>query len=234
MFRQFKKRSNEPELIDLGPAYYTLKEYNDCLYQLGRIGKLLGSDRVTIQAFQRLPFSVQSVLDVGCGGGHFTLKLAQKLKHTHITGLDIASGAITYAQKQQKLHNISNVSFVVAWQAELQEQEKSYDIVTATLVCHHLSDQALIDFIQRACKVARKAVIINDLHRHWLAYVGFACIGPLFFRNRLVQHDSLLSIKKGFTRAEWVYYLQQAGITSQKYSITWKWLFRWLVTIHLP
>lgn len=226
-----KKRSHEPELMDLGSQFYTIEEYRDCLKQLGRIGKYLGGDRATLQAFKSLPYAFDSVLDVGCGGGIFTLRLAQMFPKARIVGIDIAHEAISYAQ--ERLHEVSanNIKFLLRTDPQLNEPPKSYDIVTATLVCHHFNDDMLIDFLKRARNVARKAIILNDLHRHWLAYVSFAGIGPLFFRNRLVQYDSLLSIKKAFTRKDWIEYLTRAGFSSGHYKIVWKWPFRWIITV---
>ena len=68
-------RSQEPELIDLG--HYNEKEYEECLYQLDRIGRFLGGDKATFKAFDHLFAPPSSILDVGCGGGLFTMRLAQ-------------------------------------------------------------------------------------------------------------------------------------------------------------
>jgi hypothetical protein len=102
----------------------------------------------------------------------------------------------------------------------------------ATLVCHHLSDAELISFLQQACRIAKQAVILNDLHRHPLATVGFATLVPLFFRNQMIWHDGLLSIRRAFTRQDWITFLKSAGIADSDYTLTWHWAFRWIVIIH--
>ena len=108
---------------------------------------------------------------------------------------------------------------------------KSFDIVTSTLMCHHLNDDALIDFLKRSYLIAKKGVIINDLHRNFLARVAFGTVAPFLFRNRIVFHDGLLSIKRAFTKKDWIAYLKAAEIPAEKYSISWHWAFRWIVFI---
>jgi 2-polyprenyl-3-methyl-5-hydroxy-6-metoxy-1,4-benzoquinol methylase len=221
-------RSYQPEWIDLGPAYYSLDEYQDCLYQLDRIGRLLGGDRATWSAFKRLPFSPQSIIDVGCGGGFFTLKLGKRYPQAQIIGTDLSTEAIAFAKNHPRL---PNVKFIIPSCPELDFPPKSVDIVTSTLVCHHLTDEQLIDFLKRACRVAKKAVIFNDLHRHFLATASFGMITPFVFRNRLIFHDGLLSIQRAFTKKDWMTLLQAAEIPSSCYSVTWHWAFRWIVSI---
>lgn len=223
------QRSNQLELIDLGSNYYTLEEYHHCLSQLGRIGHLLGGDRATFAAFKKLPSVPQSILDVGCGGGFFTLKLAKKYPQAKIIGTDLSAQAIAFAKSHSPL---PNVEFIVPSRAELDFASKSVDVVTSTLVCHHLTDHQLVDFLKRACRVAKKAVIFNDLHRHFLATASFALIAPLAFRNRLIFHDGLLSIQRAFTKKDWIHLLKKADIPSSCYSIHWHWAFRWIIFIN--
>ncbi len=227
------KRSHQPEWMDLGPSYYTREEYRACLYQLDRIGRFLGGDSATFWALKQLSTSPTSILDVGCGGGLFTLRLAAHYPQADIVGIDISQEAIAFAQEhlQENQPSLSNIHFLVPPSAQLDEKSQ-FDIIMATLVCHHLSDQELIFFLQQACRIAKQAVILNDLHRHPLATVGFATLVPIFFRNRLIWHDGLLSIRRSFTRQEWWNLLKAAGIDERKCSVTWHWAFRWIVTIH--
>lgn len=223
------QRSHQPEWLDLGSAYYTASEYSDCLYQLDRVGRFLGGDRATFKAFERLKSSPSSILDVGCGGGLFTQRLAQRYPQTEVVGIDISQEAIAFAQKHTSSE--PNIQFIVPLSPQLDYPPNRFDVVTSTLVCHHLSDQELIAFLKQACRTAKQAVILNDLHRHPLATAGFATLVPLFFRNRLIWHDGLLSIQRAFKYKEWVNYLNAAGIHQDYYTITWHWAFRWIVTI---
>ena len=70
-----------------------------------------------------------------------------------------------------------------------------------------------------------QAVIINELHRHYLSHILYKFISPLFFKNRLIIHDGLISIRRGFIRSEWKLLLQKAGI--ENYELKWRFPFRW-------
>ncbi len=233
-----KKRSYELEILDKGSNYYSLEEYRDCIHKIGLIGKLLGGDRAAFKTLRSLPEKPQSILDVGCGAGLFSVRLAQKYPEARVVGIDTSQDAILYACtyadsiRAKKKSSLQNLSFKHRTNPDLQEQTKSYDVVLATLMCHHLKDEELIEFLKRAKKVARKAIIINDLHRHRCAYILFSIMVPLF-RNRLIAHDGLLSIKRGFKKEEWQRYLKAAGFSRHEYSITWRWAFRWIVVIRI-
>ncbi|MCE5316813.1 MAG: methyltransferase domain-containing protein [Parachlamydia sp.] len=214
------RRSYEKEIIDLGPSHYTRDEYEDCLVKLDRVGRWLGGHAANFEALKR--FQPSSILDVGCGGGLFTIAMAKRYPQAKVVGIEVNPLAIAFAKKQVAP---ANVSF------ELRQDlpEKSYDVVIATLVCHHMDDESLVAFLKKAKKIATKGVILNDLHRHPLALLGFQVISPLFFRNRLVQHDGPLSVRRSLTRKEWKGLLAVAGI--ENYAIHWRWAFRWMVEI---
>lgn len=226
------QRSHQPEWMDLGHSYYTSAEYQDCLYQLDRIGRFLGGDQATFKAFKKLSISPQSILDVGCGGGLFTLRLAEQYPEANVVGIDLSKDAICFAKERLNEHNpfLPHVQFYVPNTPKLDEKT-SFDIVTSTLVCHHLSDEELVAFLQQACRIAKQAIILNDLHRHPLASIGFASIVPFLFRNRMIWHDGLLSIRRAFRRQEWKNLLRAAGIDETAYTISWHWAFRWIVMI---
>lgn len=221
----WRKRSNELELLDLGATYYSCNEYLDCLNKLDLVGEYLGGDRATFKAIKKIPVFPCSILDVGCGGGGFTQKLGMLYKETNVMGIDISCEAIKYAEEQNKL---SNVSFKRLSLSEIPS--KSCDIVISTLVCHHLPDEDLIPFLKDALRVAKSKVIINDLHRHPLAWLGFALIAPLLFKNRLITHDGCISIKRAFKRSDWNRYEKELGIQA---CLSWHWPFRWIATFEV-
>ncbi len=228
------KRSFQKEFIDLGPPYYTSEEYRECLYQLDRIGRFLGGDRATFHAFDQLESPPTSILDIGCGGGLFTMRLAQRYPQAQVVGIDLSSEAIAFAQEHVKRSSspLSNLRFFHSSVDEIPEGPHPFDVVTSTLVCHHLSDEELVLFLKQAVCLAKQRVILNDLHRHVLATVGFSFLAPLFFRNRLIWHDGLLSIRRAFKREDWQALLKAAGIRENDYRIERFFPFRWIISIH--
>ena len=169
---------------------------------------------------------------MGCGGGEFTIRLAERYAEAKIEGIDISDEAIEIARENLKKapKRIPHVHFSTSY---LHEVSESFDVVMATLVTHHLSDQELLSFLKEASQKAKRAVILNDLHRHFLASLSFNLITPILFPNRLVKHDGSLSIKRAFTRQDWWRYLEAAGINKNACTVVWHWAFRWIVTIDI-
>jgi len=223
-------RSQAIEIIDQGPGAYTAAEFEDCLLQLERIGKHIGAEASTLQAFQRLRPAPSSILDVGCGGGHFTARLAAQFPETRVLGVDRNEAAIRFARHRHP-GNLMNLEFFHTHGDELDNLSEPFDVITSTLVCHHMKDKELVSFLAKASSHARHAVILNDLHRHPLALAGFYVLSRLFYRNRLIQSDGLLSIRKAFRKSDWESLLQAARIPVQDRCLRWCWPFRWCLVV---
>jgi 2-polyprenyl-3-methyl-5-hydroxy-6-metoxy-1,4-benzoquinol methylase len=223
-------RSYQKELIDLGPDYYTAAEYEHCLRMLFRVNRLFGFLSSTRHILKKYALR-GTVVDVGCGGGLGVLALGRQFPELQFTGVDISEEAIRLAKRTlaSQAVTVPNVSFQLLTKPEFEQPPNSVDVVLATLLCHHLTNDELLIFLQKTLQAARQAVILNDLHRHPLAYACYRVLSPLLFRNRLITHDGLLSIRRGFTRREWVALLKQANITH--YQIKWGFPFRWRVVL---
>lgn len=221
-----KERSREKELLDLGSAFYGSKEYIHCQKILFKINRLLGFFSYTKRIIKQL--KPGSVLDAGCGGGLFVLNLGRYFPSIHFTGCDISPDAISMAEIESINYPQNNVSFKLQTQLELNLPENSVDILMATLVCHHIEDKELTKFLHDALQISRKAVLINDLHRHIIPYMFYKLFSPLF-GNRLINHDGLISIKRGFTRKEWCSLLDQSGV--DHFTVKWRFPFCWSVIL---
>jgi 2-polyprenyl-3-methyl-5-hydroxy-6-metoxy-1,4-benzoquinol methylase len=227
-----RERSQEKELLDLGPEHYSAAEYSECLKNLFQINKLLGFYRDTVKILKTF-YTKASILDIGCGGGLFLLHLSRRFPQMQMTGSEISPAAVQIAQQSlqswQQKHSALQVSFEQQEQNELTLVPNSVDIILITLVCHHLKEAELVNFLKQAHTAAAQAVVINDLHRHWLAHMLYGLFCPLFFKNRLINHDGLISIRRGFIRQDWQRILAQAGL--QNYRLKWCFPFRWQLVL---
>ncbi|KTD65934.1 methyltransferase [Legionella santicrucis] len=229
---QLTKRSKEKELIDLGQDFYTPQEYTQSLKKLFKINQLMGIFRHTVHLLKQ--FSPNTALvDVGCGGGLFLLNLGKYYPNMRLLGLDVSKEAIQLAQEELKNWQQSDgthfIEFQFQQQPELELKSNSVDIILLNLVCHHLDDEVLVPFLLNANNMVRRAIIINDLQRNFFAYWFYKIISPIFFNNRLITHDGLISIQKGFTRKELKTLLRQAKINN--YRIKWHFPFWWSILI---
>jgi ubiquinone/menaquinone biosynthesis C-methylase UbiE len=230
-------RSNEKELID------DLELDNDALRQnleeLALINKYLGGNQVTTSGLSRLlpnspipnPQSPITISDLGCGGGDMLMVMADWAKKKGINaqfiGIDANDFMIDFGTKRTA--NYPNISYLHQDIYSEQFKEKSFDIVTMTLFCHHFSDESLVQLLQQLKKQTRIGIVINDIHRHWFAYHSIAWITKLFLKSYLVKNDAKLSVWRAFVREDLEKIIQKSGFT--KYSIRWKWAFRWEVVL---
>jgi len=77
----------------------------------------------------------------------------------------------------------------------------SFDVVSSCLFVHHLEPVQVVQFTSEALRVARHAVLINDLIRHPL-HVALAYAGYALYRSRLTRHDSVASVRRAYTLDE--------------------------------
>jgi ubiquinone/menaquinone biosynthesis C-methylase UbiE len=233
-------RSNEKELID------DLELDNDALRQnleeLALINKYLGGNQVTISGLSKLitsPLSLRrgvggevKIADLGCGGGDMLMVMANWAKKKGINaqfiGIDANDFMIDFGTKRTA--NYPNISYLHQDIFSEEFKEKTFDIVTMTLFCHHFSDESLITLLQQLRKQTRIGIVINDIHRHWFAYHSIAWITKLFLKSYLVKNDAKLSVWRAFVREDLEKIIQKSGFT--KYSIRWKWAFRWEVIMY--
>ena len=78
----------------------------------------------------------------------------------------------------------------------------SFDFVLASLFLHHFATAQAAELIASYSRIARVAVIINDLRRHWIPYYSIKVLNSIFHASRLVRNDSALSILRGFTKRD--------------------------------
>jgi ubiquinone/menaquinone biosynthesis C-methylase UbiE len=232
-------RSNEKELID------DLELDNDALRQnleeLAIINKYLGGNQVTISGLKKLIANSNSpitnnqsplkIADLGCGGGDMLMVMANWAKkknfNAEFIGIDANDFMIDFAKKRTA--NYSDISYLHQNIFSEEFKEKSFDIITMTLFCHHFDDESLVKIFKQFKKQSRIGIVINDIHRHWFAYHSIAWITKLFLDSYLVKNDAKLSVWRAFRRSDLEKIIQEAGFT--KYSIRWKWAFRWEVVL---
>ena len=94
---------------------------------------------------------------------------------------------------------------------------------------HHFTDEKIIGLLARMTAAARRGVVINDLHRHPLAYYNIRWLTKLFSRSYLVKNDAPLSVLRGFSKEEWMRYTATANV--KVHTLKWAWAFRYLTVI---
>lgn len=182
-----------PEILDAGTA--SDLEVENSLRDLRRINRWLGGRRVlrTIldQQVTRTGLRQFSLLDVGTGSGDmrpedgFTVGLDRQIRHLRLgSGLRVCGDALA-----------------------LPFADRSFDFVAANLLLHHFAGADAVALLQGMARVARHAVLINDLERHPLAY-AFVRWGPF---SAVTRHDGALSVERAFQKDELATLARKAG-----------------------
>jgi 2-polyprenyl-3-methyl-5-hydroxy-6-metoxy-1,4-benzoquinol methylase len=225
-----KKRSSQKEILDQNDIPFWEIERN--MKELDFINRNLGGHSITIKGFEKLLQNkkVISICEIGCGGGDNLNSIQKFCKKKAIkssfAGIDINKDCIAFAKENS---TIDNVNFIVSHYEDVEFKTSKPDIIFSSLFCHHFSGDELLKMLNWMNNNSTIGFFINDLHRHAVAYYFIKIVTGLFSKSRLVKNDAPLSVLRGFKKSEWKEIFKKAGI--EKYSIEWKWAFRYLITV---
>ena len=90
--------------------------------------------------------------------------------------------------------------------------DEPWDCVISSLVAHHMSHAELVAFLRFMDAHAGVGWLVNDLHRHRLAHLGFPILARLAGWHRIVRVDGTLSIARSYRPTEWPPILAEAEI----------------------
>lgn len=222
------KRSEELEIMDdfniSGPVV------SQTLRELDVINRVLGGNAISINAFKNLHHEhpISSLADLGCGGADILKQMHKHAPKTNFIGFDANPHIINYAQENTIAHE--NIQVVCENIFSPEFKQRSFDVIHCCLFLHHFTKQQLIDLFKQFSQQAKRAIIFNDLHRHFLAYHSIKWITYFFSRSYMVRNDAAISVARGFKKSEIIELLNESGITN--YTIQWKWAFRWKLIIN--
>jgi 2-polyprenyl-3-methyl-5-hydroxy-6-metoxy-1,4-benzoquinol methylase len=146
---------------------------------------------------------------------------------TVLTGFDANSFIIQYARDNS--HKFPEIQYRDENIFSENFKKTKFDIVNATLFLHHFTNEELKEILTSLKRQTKYAIIINDLHRHWLAYHSIKILTQLFSKSSMVKYDSKLSVRRGFRKKELEDLIK--GVGFRKFSIKWKWAFRYQIIL---
>jgi ubiquinone/menaquinone biosynthesis C-methylase UbiE len=200
-------RVDSPELID-GNTLSDV-ERRDALGQLPRVNRWLGGVRVVLRELCDICSHVAQqksirVLDVGCGAADIPAAISRwalsAQRSVTIVGLERDSVTLELAIARTK--HSRRVFLIRGDGLRLPFADRSFDVVTASMFCHHFYGATLEQIVREMVRVADQAVIVNDLHRHWAALWGYRIFSRVFLRGHVIRYDGAISVRRGFTANE--------------------------------
>ncbi|PZX92720.1 methyltransferase [Flavobacterium aquariorum] len=229
-----QQRTNNPEIMD----DFTLEgnALKLALDKIAQINQLLGGNRLTLKGVAKLlknesNLSPVTIVDVGCGNGDMLRKLAdfgfQNNLNLELIGVDANPFTVNYAIDLSK--NYPNIKYRCEDVFNQSFNELKFDILLCTLTLHHFDNNEIVELLTLFNRNSKLGFVVNDLHRHSVAYRLFQGLCFVFRMNKMSREDGLTSILRGFKREELIAFSE--NLRFKKYSIQWKWAFRyqWIV-----
>lgn len=222
-----KYRSEEEEIMD--DLEYNGPILHDALDKLAKINQWLGGNIVTIKGLKKVlknhpKHEVVTIIDLGCGGGDILREVSRFGKRNsyqfQLIGIDANQHTVDYAKTLSVAYD--NIEFKAIDIFSEEFKVLHYDLVLTTLFLHHFKNDELVSFLKPVLKKAKLGIVVNDLHRHKLAYYLFKLLCTTI-KNKTIVEDGLTSVLRGFKRQELVDISKQL---QSNYQIEWKWAFR--------
>ncbi len=208
-----------PELLD-GPLEDAAALRGN-LCDLRRVNRYLGGSRLSGRAVDLLLAGERgphSLLDVGTGAADIPMALLgtaeARGRVLRIVGLDSRPEVLDAARSiDPRMGDLHNLQLGTADGRALPYPDRTFDIVHSSMVLHHLEPRDAVVFLREARRVARRGVVVNDLVRGRLSWLGAWLLTRLATGNRLTRHDGPLSVRRAYTRVEARVLLESAGLS---------------------
>jgi ubiquinone/menaquinone biosynthesis C-methylase UbiE len=191
------------------------------LRDLRRVNRSLGGTSLSRRAIDALvpPGAATRpirLLDVGTGAADIPVALLASWRAAgralEVTAIDSRPEVIAAASERFGLASVAGLRLTVADGLELPFEAGAFDIAHASLVLHHLEPEAAVELLREMRRVARLGVVVNDLARGRLAWLGAWLLAHLATGNAFTRHDAPLSVQRAYTVAEARALLVQAGM----------------------
>jgi ubiquinone/menaquinone biosynthesis C-methylase UbiE len=105
------------------------------------------------------------LLDLGCGNGEFTMRVAERIGTSHVAGVDVGEQSVEQARARGVNCYLADLN------GRIPFEDESFDVVCANQIIEHLSDtDGFIKEMRRVLKSGGYAV------KHPLSFVGVAAL----------------------------------------------------------
>src|SRR5918994_2207767 len=193
------------------------------LRDLARANRWLGGVQLSVKGVSALAPSGMplTVIDVGTGGADIPLALIERARagerRLSVTAVDHRVEVLEAAVvAEPRLATTGDLALRVADGLALPFPDRSFDIAHSSLLLHHLEPAAAVAVLREMGRVARRGIVINDLVRGRLWWVGAWLLSHLATTNRFTRHDAPLSVRRAYTVAELTALLAAAGLRVER------------------
>lgn len=183
------------------------------LRDLRRVNRLLGGVALSRRALDVLVGGLadrgvaMSVIDVGTGGADIPLELLanwrRRGRRLAVTAIDERPEVLAAARAgDPRLDEAAPLTLAVADGRALPYPDGAFDVAHASLLLHHLEPADAVAALREMRRVSTRGVVINDLARGRLAWLGAWVLAHVATGNRYTRHDGPLSVRRAYTAVE--------------------------------
>ena len=227
-------RRHDPEWMDREDN--TRADLEGALADIGAVNRFLGGTRIVVEFVlphlaASAPGRPLSVLDVGTGAADVPRALVEAARGAGrpIRVVAVDRDPVTAALARAACGGIPEIEVVERDAFALGFPQESFDIVTASLFLHHFGHDDAVKLVATFRRIARRAVLVNDLRRHAIPWAFIAVAARATRRHPMFVHDAPLSVLRGFTEGELRRIASDAGAPSA--TVTRRFAFRLLLTV---
>ncbi len=233
----FKKRRDEEELMDLPST--SRQDFIRALQDIQWVNRNLGGIQAIQSKLERmLPIGFRgnvSILDLGTGSADIPLALAKWAQNNQripltITAVDLHPVAVETARNMIRGYPEIKVCQGDALNWPMPDQ--SYDYVISSMFMHHLPQDEAVRLLREMARLCKYGLIVNDLERHPMAWLGIKLLSILTGKGRIFRNDAPLSVLRGFTKTELEALKQEVGLPQLQ--IQRQYPYRWIVSWQRP
>lgn len=165
-----------------------------------------------------------SFLDVGAASGDLAENVRTEFPHAKTLVLDLDPRNLRLAPQPKIAGDAFRLPF----------RDNSCDVAHCSLFLHHFSDQDCASIILEMHRVARKLVVVQDLHRHPISYRFLPWTKPLFSWHPITIDDGMLSVAAAWRKDELIAILEATRLAKQS-RVQWHFpSFRYFIAIAKP
>lgn len=199
------RAEHAPELLDL--PHHDERELAESLAHVAAVNHWLGGTRALLEHVKpRLTADrITRIIDVGTGSADLPRAIIRWCRRhnrpVEIVACDLHPQMRAIAAAQSA--SFPELSIRHADALALPFAGDTFDIATTSLTLHHFDGEQQVRVLRELARVASRCVIVNELRRTRLNYVGARFLALTLWRgNRITRHDGPLSVLRAFTPEE--------------------------------
>ncbi len=219
------ERVEGEEMLD--SDHWSEEEIACALRAIRRVNLFYGGDRMHKQLFRRVGSRMpkqMEILEVASARGEVVQAVARMLMKdgmaVRISLLD--RSALHLPQPHEWDAKLPTPTLLAGDALDIPLEDGSVDVVSCCLFLHHLSAENARKFLREALRVARVAVLVNDVERTRTNYI-LSKLQRLIDPSRLSRHDGPTSVRQAYTFRELEEMLREIGCS---FEIERGWIYR--------